>query len=157
MVILMENWQIFAGFGVIVLLIACFCAILIFLFRTYKNVKAAFLAYGASVGVLNERMAALEIARVGAQQFAARGVQAREQYSARRQAAIFEAIAAYKAGNSPKDILIAVAQKYPDVAVQIVQNPDVVMQDIKRLGIDLPPELLQQLGQTPPKTPPEGA
>lgn len=153
----MENWQVGLIIGVGLVLIACFIGVLWLLYRTWKSVKAQFGAGMAMVGALNERMALLEQARAGAQQFSKRGVEAREQYSNRRQAAIFEAIAAFKSGMKPQDILLAVAQKYPDVAVQIAQNPEVIMADVKRMGIMLPPEILQQLGQPPPATPPKEA
>jgi len=149
-----ENWLIFVVFAGAGLGLACLAVLIVLIYRTIKAGMLQLALCVASAGQLESRMAALETARAGAQRFASSGLQAQVQYSQRRQAAIFEAIAAFKQGHKPQDILLAVAQKYPDVAVQLAQNPDVIMQDIKRLGISLPPELLAQLGPSPLATPP---
>lgn len=146
----MQNWQYFVLFAVSGLGLACCLAVFYVVYRY-------FMAAQLQLAQLGLRMAALETARAGAQRFSSSGVQAQVQYSMRRQTAIMEALALFKTGQKPMDILIAIAQKYPDVAVQMAQNPDVILQDVKRMGLVVPPEFLASLGQNPPPKPPPEA
>jgi len=100
------------------------------------------------IKTLEERMAALEDAREGAQRFASKGVEAREQYQNRRQQAIMEGYKAYQEGKPPQEIVPNLLKSYPDVAAQYALNPMLLLQDTKKLGITLPPDFLAQLANT---------
>jgi len=77
------------------------------------------------------------------------GVDARQAYRERRQAAIMEAVGLLQdaKGKDLKELLLPVAAKYPDVAVQLMKNPQVLLDDIRKMGLTLPPEVMQQINE----------
>lgn len=135
------------------------CAGLVAAYYGIRRASAAIKAGEALLAGLQERMSALEEARAGAQKFARSGVEAREQYQARRQEALMAGLKLYQeaAGKADfKAILVKLAGEYPDVAAQYAANPLLVLQDAKKLGVSLPPELVQGfLSRQPSPSPQE--
>lgn len=127
----MEIWQIF-GLGLVVgLFVVCFfvvCLYALLLFRERQEFEN-------------------RLEKVRMEALSKNGVAARDTYSQRRQAAIMEVANLLNAeGEKPniKDVLLKVAAKYPDVAAQAAQNPSIMLKEIKKMGLSLPPELLSE-------------
>jgi len=131
----LESWIIIGCFSVLGLAFVGLLAVLLWIYHRLGIMEAA----------AQTRIAALEGALEGSRRFSYLGNSAREQYSNRRQTAIVEALSMFNAGKKPQEILLNIAQKYPDVAVQVAQNPDVILSDIKKLGLNVPTELLAQI------------
>jgi hypothetical protein len=94
------------------------------------------LGLGALAWLFRERQnyeAKVRDARLGVLSQA--GVEARKKYSARRQMAILEAMSLIKDGKDVKEALMAVAQKYPDVAALAMSNPSLLLSEVKRMGL----------------------
>lgn len=151
----MENLLIYCALAALSLVcLGLAASLIVFHRRITRGISEAQTKISAYIAAINEesakvqeRLAALEDARAGAQRFSAKGVEAREQYQGRRQEALLAALQAYQSGKKPQEVLMEVAKSYPDVAAQYAANPMLALQDIKKAGITLPPELLASLAK----------